>query len=364
MIDFEAPLDPSTLSAEAQRALTGAAKMMAARGLAPLSDPRDLVSVLYQLSRDDNPQVAEAARKTAAELPENLAGAALRQPLDPRVLHFFAGSVPRDSSLAQLIILNQATADQTVAVLAAVATEAEIELIAANEQRLLRHPAIIGAMYANINGRQATVTRAVELAIRNDVQVEGIANFEELSAAILESGRDEEEPEPELDPDDLSNEALIDRLAKGPFKDVIEETGRNPMFCHRLPIPVQIRLTQFGSKQAILELLRSTKKMIARSAIRSPKIKDSDAAKIANNHSLSEAVIEEIARRRDWTKLPQVKLALVKNPKCPLPAAMRFLPFLHEKQIREIARSKGIPSALNAQARKLLMQRKGGRGRR
>jgi hypothetical protein len=358
--DLDTPLDPSRLSAEAQRALTGGARIMAARGLAPLSDPRDLVSVLYQLSRDRDGRVADAAKKTAAELPENLTAAALRQPLDPRVLHFFADHAGRDTRLSQLIILNQSTADETIAALAAIATEAEIELIASNEQRLLRHPPIIAAMYANPEGRQATTTRALELAIRNGVQVAGVAHWEELSAAILESGRADE---PEPPPDDLSKEAALDRLAKGPFKDVIEETARNTMVAHQMPVPVQIRLTQFGSKQTILELLRSTKKMIARSAIRSPKIKDSDAAKIAGNHALSDAVIEEIARRRDWTKLPTVKLALVKNPKCPLPVAMRLLPFLHEKQIREIARSKGIPSALNAQARKLLMQR-GGRGKR
>lgn len=363
MMDLETPLDPGKLSAEAQRALTGGAKMMAARGLAPLSDPRDLVTVLYQLSRDADQRVSDAARKTAAELPDNLAAAALQRALDPRVLHFFARSAGRDTRLSQLILLNQSTADETIAALAAVATEHEIELIASNEQRLLRHPSIIGAMYANPNGRQSTTIRAVELAIRNGVQVAGVENWEDLSAAILESGRSSE-PEPERPPDDGSTEALVERLCRGPFKDILEETARNTMLAHQFPIPVQIRLTQFASKQTILELLRSTKKMIARSAIRSPKIKDSDAAKIASNHSLSEAVIEEIARRRDWTKLPQVKLALVKNPKCPLPAAMRFLPFLHEKQIREIARSKGIPSALNAQARKLLMQRGGGRGKR
>ena len=362
MTELQTPLDPRTLSAEARRALTGGGKLMAARGLAPLSDPRDLVSVLYQLSLDGDSRIADAASKTAAELPANLAAAALGRPdLDPRVLHFFSRRVGRDTELSQLILLNQATADDTIAELAALATESEIELIAANEQRLLRFPKIIAAMYGNVAGRQATILRVVELAIRNGVEVEGIANFEALSAALLDSGRQQAaDPvggDPEVD-------EWIERLAKGPFKEVIEETARNPMISHRLPVPTQIRVTQFGSKQAILELLRSTKKMIARSAIRSPKIKDSDAARIARNHSLSEVVIEEIAGRRDWTKLPAVKLSLVKNPKCPLPAAMRFLPFLSEKQIREIARSKGIPSALNAQARKLLMQRKGGRGRR
>lgn len=368
MIDLESPLDPEKLSAEARRALSGGARMMAARGLAPLSDPRDLVSVLYQLSRDGDPKIHQAARKTASELPESVAVGALRRPdIDPRVLNLFAQLVGRDTTLAKTIILNQATADETVAEMARRASEIEVELIASNEQRLLRHPAIIAAMYGNENGRLSTINRALELAIHNGVEVDGIAGWEELKSAILDSGRADEPDElpVEIDPDETVAD-MIERMEsdKSPttFKQIKELAARKPQLAHRFKPAHQLRLAMQGEKQTVLELLRSTKKMIARAAIRSPAIKENDAAKIAGNHAIGEAVIEEIARRRDWTKQPQVKLALVKNPKCPLPAAMRFLPFLHEKQIREIARSKGIPSALNAQARKLLMQR-GGKGR-
>ena len=43
--------------------------------------------------------------------------------------------------------------------------------------------------------------------------------------------------------------------------------------------------------------------------------------------------------------------------------AARMLPHLREKHLRDLSRSKGIPSALNAQAKKLLTQRGGGRSR-
>ena len=53
-------------------------------------------------------------------------------------------------------------------------------------------------------------------------------------------------------------------------------------------------------------------------------------------------------------------MALVNNPKCPLPEAMRLLPLLREKDIQSVSRSKGIPSALAAQARKLISARQSG----
>ena len=370
MIDLESPLDPGQLSPEARRAVTGNARLMAARGLAPLSNPRDLVSVLYQLTCDSDPRVHQAARKTAAELPEPVAVGALRRAdIDPRVLNLFARLGRRDGEIAKTIILNQATAGETIAEMARRASEIEIELIASNEQRLLRHPAIIAAMYGNENGRLSTVNRVLELAIHNGVDVDGIPGWEDLKTALLESGRAESESDlPPVEPDgDETVADMIGRLEndRSPttFKHIKELAARKPQLAHRFKPANQLRLAMQGEKQTVLELLRSTKKMIARAAIRSPAIKENDAAKIAGNHAIGEAVIEEIARRRDWTKMPMVKLALVKNPKCPLPAAMRFLPFLNEKQIREIARSKGVPSALSAQARKLLMQRGGGRRR-
>lgn len=334
--------------------------MMAARGLAPLSDPRDLVSVLYQLSMDGDSRIAEAASRTAGQLPENISlGALARRDVDPRVLHFFAGLAGRDSKLAETIILNQATADATIAELARRATEREVELIAANEQRLLRAPLIISGMYENQEARASTTNRAIELAIRNDVEVPGVAGWDELRSALLDSGRDAAPAEEEVAADEAERE-----LDDQPMKVILEQTARNPVQVHQLKVPTQIRIAQHGAKQAIFELLRSTKKAVSRAAIRSPKIKESDAAKIAGNTSLSESVIEEVARRRDWTKLYAVKLALVNNPKCPLPAAMRMMPHLREKNIRELSRSRSIPAALRAQARKLLTQRgSGGRGR-
>jgi rRNA-processing protein FCF1 len=38
---------------------------------------------------------------------------------------------------------------------------------------------------------------------------------------------------------------------------------------------------------------------------------------------------------------------------------MRFMPFLREKDLKNLARSRGVPAAIVAQARKLTMQRSG-----
>ena len=101
-------------------------------------------------------------------------------------------------------------------------------------------------------------------------------------------------------------------------------------------------------------LIRDSNRLVAMAAIRSPTISDDEVVKYAANRVLPQDVIRVIADTKEWTKLYAVKKHLVSNPKCPLPNAMRLLPLLHDKDIREISKSRSVPSALVAQARHLL----------
>ncbi|MFI5288375.1 MAG: hypothetical protein ACHQ17_01930, partial [Polyangia bacterium] len=162
-------------------------KLMAARGMAPLR-PGELCTALYQLAVGEDAALKTAALKTALELPEKILGAALAEPLDARVLDFFARRLWQKPAQLEWVLLNKATADETFRHLATLCAEAELEMIAKNEERLLRHPSIIAALYLNPKTRMSTAQRALELAVRNGVKVEGIAAFDEAVAAIAQSG--------------------------------------------------------------------------------------------------------------------------------------------------------------------------------
>jgi len=62
-----------------------------------------------------------------------------------------------------------------------------------------------------------------------------------------------------------------------------------------------------------------------------------------------------ITERREWMRNYQVRLGLATNPKARLPIALRQLSTLGERDLRLIARSKNVPQAISAQARRLLM---------
>jgi hypothetical protein len=79
---------------------------------------------------------------------------------------------------------------------------------------------------------------------------------------------------------------------------------------------------------------------------------------MAKARNVCDEVLRIIASNREWTRAYQVKLALSTNPKCPVPTAMKFLNFLQERDLKNIMKSKDVPSPVAMHARRML-QKKG-----
>jgi hypothetical protein len=127
-----------------------------------------------------------------------------------------------------------------------------------------------------------------------------------------------------------------------------------------MSVPAKIRLATMGNAFQRSQLVRDPLKIVALAAIKAPSVTEFEAARYASNQSLADDVIRFIASKREWTKLYGIKYSLCRNPKTPVTDAMRLMPFLRDKDLTAMTKSKGVPSAVVAQARKLLMQRRGG----
>jgi hypothetical protein len=360
----------SSLSPAAQKAL--AAKPMAAKGLVPLARPADMTSVLYQIAATD-PALEGTASATAAGLPDAiLLGAVGDATIDPRVVDWIALRAGDRAKIFDAIVLGPATADPTIATLAGKGDARQVDLIAQNEQRLLRHPEIIAALYTNAKARMSTVDRVVELAVREHVRVPGLACWDEVArvlqgatpaspvddqmfaqaAAALDSL--DETPLVTGDAEKFAPELGEDGAAKA---EAAPEVDEKKIPISKMSPSQKIRLATLGNAFARAVLIRDPMKMVAVAAIKSPGVTEIEAARYAGNAGLADDVIRHIAARREWTKLYGVKIALIMNPKTPMTESMRLMPFLRDKDLRNVARSRGVPSAVVAQARKLISQR-------
>jgi len=380
------PLESGELS-EALKKVVGPAappqlRMMAARGMAPLG-PADLATAIYQLSRDTDTAIAQAADRTAGALPDKILQAALPARLDARVLDFFAHKVALKPHLVELVILNPASADESFVYLASVCTERELELLAANEERILRTPKIIEALYFNRSARMSTVDRLIELAVRHGIRCEGIPQFEAAAEAIREQGppvfdgRDfeiDQQFRAAADAAEVLDAGVKQRAAAtaGGDQGVVdamgtlmtdedqpapeEELGKKKRI-QELPMSGKLRLAAIGNAAVRLVLVKDPNKVVAMAAVNSPALSDLEAVAISQNRAVTREVLGALARNRNFLKMYQVKLSLAFNPKCPLDVALKVIQHLHEADVRKLAKSKNVPAQVSAVARRIVETR-------
>lgn len=365
------PLDPSQLPPAAARAVSGPgpAKMMAARGLMPMG-PRDLVAVLYQLALDADEKIAEAASKTAENLPENILLAALGDPLDPMILDFFARRVVTQEQPIERILLNKAVHDETLIFLGGKLAERELEILAGNQERILKCPKIIEAIYFNQHARMSTVKLLLELAVRHDLALD-VPQYKEIKASIM--GELEAAAAQPADPvaaqmaaleADVMDEAYSRAVSEGSEQvgdmeyEAEEVADPSKVGWFDRPFVEQLRLAGTGTAMHRAVYIKSPNKVVAMAVIQSPLVTDQEAARFASNRALNEDIIRYIAYKKEWHKNYILKVALINNPKCPVPVAIHLLSHLRANDLRALSRSKNVPAAVAAAARDMVSRRK------
>lgn len=377
---MEHPASLTDLSQQALRVLEPNAppqlKMMAASGLAPLG-PVDLVSVLYALSYDQDESLVQKARASLGNLPDNVLLGTLEQNLDPAVLDGVARLLVGRDDVVERVLLNRVLQDETIVWLTEnLRSERLLEIVAANEERLLRAPRIIEALYMNKAARMSTVDRAIELAIRHGLELNGIPTFAEVKAAI-EGQLIIEEPDEALKEDDDFSAALMDDNLLGiddaTLDDILEslqsqsatpehteEVKKAATFeasLAGLSVTQKIRMAMLGNSTQRAVLVRDSNRLVTMAVLKSPGIGDSEVIRYSTARSLPEEAVRYIASKRDWTKQYQVKLNLVNNPRTPLQDALRFLNHLRPVDVMGLERSKDVPQSIVNAARQLRMKR-------
>jgi hypothetical protein len=288
--------------------------------------------------------------------------------LHPLVLDRLAVVVKARSKLLEPLLLNRAVADETYAWLAAGLSERFMEIIARNEERLLRHPPIIEALYTNPQTRMSTANRCVELAVRNGITL-NLAAFREIAQAIGMTPK-EEDPmdqalaEAEMDQNFSAVAGMgdeVDPEAAEAEADEQDDRATARMRIEKLSVAEKIRLATLGNQFHRSILMRDSNKIVAMAAIKGPGVSEMEIVRFSKNPQAPEEVLRHIANNREWVKLYQVKTNLTTNPKTPLALALRLLPHLRPKELKFLSRSKNVPAALRTAAKARISKKTSGR---
>jgi hypothetical protein len=369
-------VDLAKLPGPAQKILDGSAplpiRQMAAKGIAPGLRPVDALTVIAMLAESSDPAMATTAQATLAALPAPVLNGALGGEIPSGVLHVVAPLYAKNPAVMERLLAQSTLLPETVVVVAGTANEAVTELLAINEERLLKHPEIIEKLYLNTATRMSTADRMIELAVRNGLELKGIAAFKEAAEAIADEliaeASEEETPDDVLfkEVDQTAQEIQIDASKE----DVVqrdEETGEEEVSGKVLPlhaklgamsISQKIRRAMLGTASERLLLVRDKNKLVSSAAIRSPKIQDNEIALISQSRNVSEEVLRIIATNKTWVQDHQIKLNLVTNPRTPLVFSARLINYLRESELKHIAKSKNVSAAIAQLARQALNRRK------
>jgi hypothetical protein len=366
--------DLTALPLHAQRALAPDApaplRLMAARGVVPGLKPAEIVQVVATLSTSEDEKVRETADATLRKLPPPILSGALGADLPASVVDKLGRCYANDHAVVEQLLRMPRIAKETLAHLADVADEASGELIATNERLMLENPVVIEKLYMNKRVRMSTADRLIELAVRNGLEL-SIPAYKEAAQAIKNELIAEPSPEPTYDDVvflDTGQCAERIRLSEDEDTHDVDDEGEEhvrekflPLHAAiaRLTITQKIRRCMLGTAAERLLLVRDPNRLVAQAAVKSPNMRDQEAAQISASRAVSEDVLRIIAQNREFTRHYQVKLNLVSNPRTPFTFAARLMPHLRESDVKLLSKSKNVSGAIAQAARQQMLRKEG-----
>jgi hypothetical protein len=327
-------------------------RMMAAKALVPLAPP-DMITALFLLTADADEKVAATAVDSASKLPDRILSSALRdEEVDPSVLGWFLDRLSKQDVYAEMLVLNASTPDDAVARAASICGLRTAEIISQNQLRLLRYEEVVRQLCLNPACGPALIDGVCDFCVRSGLVLADVPQMRASRVRIYGPEAEEAPPDPGPSADEVIAEYALDDETAPPL-----EEGKRLTLAQRvmkMSIAEKIKLATKGNKEARSYLLRDSNKLVAVAVIRSPKITDGEILATANNRAALDDVLRVICNNREWLKDYRVKVALTKNPKVPLPVAMKFLAQLRESEVKDLARNKNVPSGVQLMARKML----------
>jgi hypothetical protein len=369
-------IDTSALPAPAQRMLAPGApaplKAMAARGIAPGLKPEAIVTLVCAFIDNPDRALAQSARQTLENLPSAILQGALATDLQGPVLELLAEVQHSDIAVVSRLLSARHITSLALETVAEKANESIGEVIAASDSVLLLFPRVIEKLYMNRRVRMSTADRLVDLAVRNNIELQ-IPAFKLAAAAIANQLIPEPTEERTFD-DELFQKA--DELAReaGDISDdedihLVNDEGEEEVSTKYQPLYAQlatmtisqkVRRATLGTGAERMLLVRDSNRLVSTAAATSPLMNESEAARIAASRSVSDDVLRIIAKNRDFTRNYQVKLNLVSNPRTPFTFSSRIIPLLRDNDLRMLSKSKNVPGAISTAVRQQLLRKSEG----
>jgi len=366
---------PETVARCLSPSAPAALRISVAKGAVPLP-PMERVTVLCALMIDKQEQVRSEARAAWDATPAFFFDTAVADSrISGDVLDLVAALKHDVESLVIKILEHPEVRTRTLRRFAGGANASMLTRIAENHRLLETDVAIVRMLLKNPNlhpedrGKLSSLYSAIADEIEKEnhqaqpqAQTQAQEQLQTQAQAEPQSQIDQEEPDAEEE--GKPSKAAADSLKALPrelFDEEAEIHKKDSQNVYKLvqtlSMSEKIKLAMMGGKSARRLLLRDSNRMVSSAVMRNPKMREDEVQVIAQDRTTTEETIRIIMARKDWMKCYPVRVALCNNPKTPLPKALKLLDTLQERDLRSIAKSKHVPSAVSGKALRTLLIR-------
>lgn len=257
--------------------------------------PRELLLLLFCLSKDREPEVSNAAIASIKALDKDVLTAIEGwEDTHPAILHTFALHHASSSDIWNIIY---------------------------------SHPLVSEATRYLLDSMRVVEEPSADIAADSDKSSEP---FDELN----EDNDDEEDGMPG------------------------EEYFSKYQLAQVMGISEKIKMALTGDKEWRKILIKDPNKLVSSGVLKNPRITDGEVLAILKSGVQNDETMRIICGNREWVKSYQMRKALIENPKTPLANALRYLSTMNDKDISGYAKSRNISSVISTQAKRMVLNKK------
>jgi hypothetical protein len=126
-----------------------------------------------------------------------------------------------------------------------------------------------------------------------------------------------------------------------------------------MTVAEKVKFALHAGKEARTVLLKDPNRQVTLAVIGSPRITEEEILLLSQSKNTSDDLLRIVLKNRDWMKIYAICLALVNNPKTPLAMAVSLLPRINKRDLAMLGKSRNVPEAIRANARKVLLTKQG-----
>ena len=325
-------------------------RLAAARGALPMSGP-NLVTVLFIFYHSENAELKKEALATFKTLPAQILLSALsNSDLHFSIIDLIVRIRYREPVVMAAAMAHQAISLRSLEVLAKHGSGDVLDILSHNDQLLLKVPQLRVLIIANAHADKVMKLRLgwVEPVVEPEASAEPALEPKPGDDAYHGAVND-----PGVQSDD-HGEAEEDQE----FGDFEQEGLSKFQELQTMAVSEKIKMALTGDKEWRTLMLREANKLVNTAVLKNPRVTEGEVLTVAKNRSANDDLIRIILLNREWIKKYEMKKALIIHPRTPLQKAVRFMTFLTEKDIRELAKSRNVSQAIANNARRMVATKK------